>query len=244
MADHHRSTGGRLERVGSPESRRAIEQLCLRGMATALDAQELERRESDRLREERREQQLRRRDLLDAIHVPLDDDARRRVIRGEYQDRPAILAVREAIGLARPTRFLVLAGGFDARRSVGTGKTTAAAHALVSLGGGLYLESAELATLARSTRWEDRERLRLAQEVDCLVVDEIGIEVDRQARAARDVALFAAVNRRQAKPKVTILISNKPGRELFASLDPRVRSRMVPSMRIIDCTGEDMRRTA
>lgn len=240
--DRSRDTGGRAERIGTESTRSALEQLCLRGMATAADVETIQRREAERLREERREHMIRRRDLLDALHVPLDDDARRRVIRGEYQDRPAILAVKEAISLARPTRFLVLAGGHDARRSVGTGKTTAAAHALVSLGGGLYLESAELATLSRSTRWEDRERLRLAQEVDCLVVDEIGIEADRAARSARDVALFAVVNRRQAKPKITILISNKPGRDLFASLDPRVRSRMAPSVRVIDCTGEDMRR--
>lgn len=240
--DDARSTRGAPERIGASGAREALEQLCLRGMATAVDAQAIERREAERLREERRERMIRRRDLLDASHVPLDDDARRRVIREEYADRPAILAVREAIGLARPTRYLVLAGGYDARRSVGTGKTTAAAHALVSLGGGLYLESAELATLARSTRWEDRERLRLAQEVDCLVIDEIGIEADRAARAARDAALFAAINRRQSKPKLTILISNKAGRELLASLDPRVRSRMAPSMRVIDCTGEDMRR--
>lgn len=244
MADRPRGTLGLLERAVTPETQAQLAQLSLRCIETAVDVHDIQRREDERLRAERREQQLRRRDLLDAMHVPLDDDARRRVIRGEYQDRPAILAVREAIGLGRPIRFLVLAGGNDARRSVGTGKTTAAAHALVSLGGGLYLESSELATLARSTRWEDRERLRLAQEVDCLVIDEIGIEVDRQARAARDVALFAAVNRRQSRPKLTILVSNKQGRELFASLDPRVRSRMAPSMRIIDCTGEDMRRTA
>lgn len=219
----------------------ALRQLCLAGMRNAVDAREVERYEADRLREERKARMVRRRDVLDMLHVPLDDDARRRVIRDDYRETAALLAVREALSLSRPIRYLVLTGGADPRHSVGTGKTTAAAHALTSCGGGVYIESATLSTCARSLRWEDRERLRMAHEAECLVIDELGIELDERARTARDVALFDVINKRQCKPKITILASNLSTRDLFASLDPRVRSRMGKALRIVDCTGVDMR---
>ena len=221
-----------------------ITQLCLAGMALALSDGEIQAREDARRREEQRHERERRRDLLESLHIPLDDDGRRRVIRGELRETRALLAVKAALALARPTRFVLLTGGSDSGRSVGTGKTTAAAHALVAMGGGVYIESAELATLAGSRRWEDRERLRLAREAECLVVDEIGVEASSAARTARDSALFDIVNRRQAKPKITVLITNLTTADVIKQLDERVRSRMRQSIAIVDCTGEDMRRAA
>lgn len=219
-----------------------ITQLCLRGMAHALSDDEIQRREDARHRDELRLQRERRAEVLEGLHVPLDDDGRRRVIRGELIETAALQAVRVALGLARPHRFVLLTGGRDSGRSVGTGKTTAAAYALVAMGGGIYIESAELATLAGSRRWEDRERMRLAREAECLVVDEIGVEAGAAARTARDAALFDVINRRQSKPKITVLITNLSTAALVKQLDERVRSRMRSSMVVVDCTGDDMRR--
>lgn len=226
------------------DMRAELEQLCLRGMQTALDEGEIQRRENARRREEMRERRVKRRDILDAMHVPLDDDGRARVIREDLRETKPLLAVKTALGLSRPHRFVLLTGGNDSGRSVGTGKTTAAAYALVTLGGGLYIESSELATIAASRRFEDRERMRLAREVECLVVDELGVEASRDARTARDAALFDIVNRRQSKPKVTILITNLSTRDITTQLDERVRSRMRQSFVVVDCTGNDMRRAA
>lgn len=225
-------------------TRQDIEGLIKQAELFALDPSEIQRREDFRRREEARERHERRKAILDELHIPLDDDGRRRVIRGELCETRALLAVKAALALARPTRFVLLTGGSDSGRSVGTGKTTAAAHALVAMGGGVYIESAELATLAGSRRWEDRERLRLAREAECLVVDEIGVEASASARTARDAALFDIVNRRQAKPKITVLITNLATADVVKQLDERVRSRMRQSIAIVDCTGEDMRRAA
>lgn len=219
-----------------------LEQLCLRGMQTAMDEEHIREREEAHRRERAREERMRRKDILDAMHVPLDDDGRARVIRGDLSETRPLAAVRTALGVSRPHRFVLLTGGDNAGKSVGTGKTTAAAHALVSMGGGLYIESAELATIAASRRFEDRERMRLAREVECLVVDELGVEPTRDARTARDVALFDIVNRRQSRPKITILITNLTTKAITAQLDERVRSRMRSSYIVVDCTGEDMRR--
>lgn len=225
-------------------TRADIESLIAQSAQFAMDPSEIHRREDFRRREEARERHERRKLVLDELHIPLDDDGRRRVIRGELRETRALLAVQAALGLSRPTRFVLLTGGNDSGRSVGTGKTTAAAHALVAMGGGIYIESAELATLAGSRRWEDRERLRMAREAECLVVDEIGVEASASARTARDAALFDVVNRRQSKPKITILITNLTTAEVIKQLDERVRSRMRQSIVIVDCTGEDMRRAA
>lgn len=225
-------------------TRADIEGLIKQAELFAMDPSEIQRREDYRRREEIREARKRREEILDELHIPLDDDGRKCVIRGALRETQALLAVRAALALARPTRFVLLTGGSDSAKSVGTGKTTAAAHALVAMGGGIYIESAELATLAGSRRWEDRERLRMAREAECLVVDEIGVEASASARTARDAALFDVVNRRQSKPKITILITNLTTAEVIKQLDERVRSRMRQSIVIVDCTGEDMRRAA
>lgn len=223
-------------------TRADIEGLIKQAELFAMDPEEIQRREDYRRREEIREARKRREEILSELHIPLDDDGRRRVIRGDLRETRALLAVRAALALARPTRFVLLTGGSDSAKSVGTGKTTAAAHALVAMGGGLYVEAAEIATLAGSFRWEDRERLRLAREVECLVVDEIGLEASSAARTARDSALFDVINRRQSKPKITVLISNLTTSDVIRQLDERVRSRMRQSLVIVDCTGDDMRR--
>jgi DNA replication protein DnaC len=70
------------------------------------------------------------------------------------------------------------------------------------------------------------------------------VEASRDARTARDAALFDIVNRRQSRPKVTILITNLATRDITRQLDERVRSRMRQSFVVVDCTGEDMRRAA
>lgn len=216
--------------------------LAERGRALAIDAKEIQAYETERVRQERRETRERRKEILDGLHVPLDDDGCARVIRADYVETPALLAVKTAMSLARPTRFLLLTGGKNAGKSVGTGKTTAAAHALVSMGGGVYIESNELATVAASRRFEDRERIRLAREAEILVVDEFGVEATIAQRTARDVALFDVVNRRQSKPKITILITNLTTNAIVKQLDERVRSRMRSSLVVVDCTGDDMRR--
>jgi DNA replication protein DnaC len=225
-------------------TREDIEGIIRQAELFAMDPEEIQRREDARHREELRQLRERRASILDELHIPLDDDGRRRVIRGELSDTRALQAIRIALGLRRPHRFVLLTGGSDSGRSVGTGKTTAAAHALVAMGGGVYIESAELATLAGSRRWEDRERVRMAREAECLVVDEIGVEAGVAARTARDAALFDVVNRRQSKPKITVLITNLATGDVIKQLDERVRSRMRQSIAIVDCTGEDMRRRA
>lgn len=221
--------------------RTEIEQLCLAGMRTAMQDEEIRAREAAMRQSEERLRREHRREVLEAMHVPVDDDARRRIIRDDLEDTTALVAVRAALALARPTRFLMLTGGKNPGKSVGTGKTTAAAYALVTVGGGLYIESAELATIAGSRRWEDRERMRVAREVDCLVVDELGVEASASARQARDAALFDIVNRRQSRPKITILITNMSDAAITKSLDERVRSRMRASFSMVGCVGNDMR---
>lgn len=228
--------------MSEPQSLKVmIEQMCLAGMQSAMADSDIQAREDARRREETRARWERRQEILDALHVPLDDDGRRCVVRGEYRETRAMLAVQQALALSRPTRFVLLTGGVDSSKSVGTGKTTAAAHALVTLGGGMYIESNELATIGSSRRWEDRERMRLAREVECLVVDELGVE-ERDRRTARDVALFDVINRRQSRPRLTVLVSNLTTAELTKQLDERIRSRMRQSIAIVECTGDDLRK--
>lgn len=222
--------------------REQLSMLAERGRTLAIDASEIQAYETERVRQERREARERRKEILSGLHVPLDDDGAARVIRADYVETPALLAVKAAMVLSRPTRFLMLTGGKNAGASVGTGKTTAAAHALVSMGGGVYIESNELATVAASRRFEDRERMRLAREAEVLVVDEFGVEATIAQRTARDAALFDVINRRQSKPKITILISNLTTNAIVKQLDERVRSRMRSSLVVVDCTGTDMRR--
>lgn len=182
-----------------------------------------------------------RRQMLDVLHVPLDDDGRRRLVAREYAETTAMLAVQEAMGPRSSTRFLLLVGGArSASRSVGTGKTLAAAHALLAYGGGVYVEHRDLPHLRASYQRDDRERWRLIRESTCVVVDELGL-VDPRLVEAASTALFDVVNYRQSRPKLTIMIGNVSGADVPRVLDERARSRMGASMRVVDCSGRDLR---
>lgn len=182
-----------------------------------------------------------RRSLLDVLHVPLSDDGRRRLIARDYRETTAMLAVQEALGHRSPIRFLLLVGGStSAARSVGTGKTLAAAHALLSYGGGVYVEHRDLPHLRDSYQRDDRDRWRMIRESTCVVVDELGF-VDERLVERASVALFDVVNYRQSRPKLTIMIGNVSGTDVPRVLDQRARSRMGASMRVVDCTGPDLR---
>lgn len=214
----------------------------LKGIPVATPEQ-IEAYEQNKRNEERKALWTRRKELLESMPaIPLDDSAITRVIREDYQERPAMFAVKAALSVKSPTRYLMLTGGADAKKSVGVGKTTAAAHALVTLGGGHYVYSDDLAPLASSIHRDDRAQMAALEQCRCLVIDELGIEASDGRRRARDAALFRLIDRRQGRPKLTILVSNLDIKTLMQQFDPRLRSRLQQAMHAEDCTGKDMRR--
>lgn len=216
----------------------------LKGIPVA-SAEAIEAYERNKVAEEKKALWKRRKELLESMPaIPLDDTAITRVIKEDYLERPAMLAVKTALSAKSQTRYLMLAGGADAKRSVGVGKTTAAAHALVTLGGGHYVYSDDLAPLASSIHRDDRAQMAALEQCRCLVIDELGIEASDGRRRARDAALFRLIDRRQGRPKLTILVSNLDIKTLMQQFDPRLRSRLQQAMHAEDCTGADMRRAA
>jgi DNA replication protein DnaC len=245
----HKDAAQRLRDAKTKAAAKPVRQGTLTGFEAIVarlpvaSAEAIEAYERNKLAEERKALWLRRKELLESMPaIPLDDAAITRVIKEDYRERPAMLAVKAALSLKSPTRYLLLTGGADAKKSVGVGKTTAAAHALVTLGGGQYVYSDDLAPLASSIHRDDRAQMSTLEQCRCLVIDELGIEASDARRRARDAALFRLVDRRQGRPKLTIMITNLHAKTLMEQFDPRLRSRLQQAMHIEDCSGLDMRR--
>lgn len=119
----------------------------------------------------------------------------------------------------------------------GVGKTVAAAWLLLAEGG-RYVSASELAVL-HSARWgAERERYQSLLGSRVLVVDEIGTEADRSAAAA----IHEVIDRRQASPRLTLLLGNIRKRQLAERYDARTLDRLRACATVIELTGQSMRR--
>lgn len=129
----------------------------------------------------------------------------------------------------------------------GTGKSHLAAAALLQLAPDHSCLYATVSQVIRSVRdtWrkesETSERQiikRLGNDIDLLVLDEVGVQYGTDAERN---TLFDILDRRYADMRPTILISNQQGEELKETLGDRLYDRMRETQRLVAFTGESYR---
>jgi len=148
------------------------------------------------------------------IFDELDDDAKRAVLANRARPELPTERVKEWWSVRRPLDpdqapsgppWLFLCGG------KGCGKSTAAAHVLAREWGLYTIMSTLMADYTTWKRAKPHERhssmFERYKRSGVLVLDELGMEKDSEAEAARE-AFFALVNGRQSKRTHTIVISN------------------------------------
>lgn len=138
-------------------------------------------------------------------------------------------------GSAKPLTTMALVG------LTGRGKTFAGAWLLSRLGG-RYVTSEELRRMVVSTHWRESTALERLLSTRCLVIDDLGGELDAVTAAA---AVLVAVNRRSGSGRAwTALTSNLPESEFRERYGERTIRRIEHRGAIIEVAGEDLRRKA
>jgi len=143
------------------------------------------------------------------------------------------MAVRS--GSAKPLTTLALTG------LTGRGKTLAGAY-IVSQLGGRYVTAEDLRRLVVGTHWREGAELERLLNARCVVVDELGGELDASTAAA---AVLKLVNRRSGSGRAwTLLTANLPEPEFRERYGERTVRRIEHRGAIIEVAGEDLRRKA
>jgi DNA replication protein DnaC len=138
-------------------------------------------------------------------------------------------------GSAKPLTTIALVG------LTGRGKTLAGSW-LISRLGGRYVTAEDLRRLVVSTHWRETAALDRLLSTRCLVIDDLGGELDAATAAA---AVLVAVNRRSGSGNAwTALTGNLPEVEFRDRYGERTIRRIEHRGAIIEVTGEDLRRKA
>ena len=97
---------------------------------------------------------------------------------------------------------------------------------------GWYVMSEDL------VRWHRRDDIQWARarRANCLVIDDVGTEVEHDLARAM---VFATMNARSGL--ATVITSNKTSEEFKAWVDPRMMSRLMQYAHLVDCRGPDLR---
>lgn len=120
----------------------------------------------------------------------------------------------------------------------GRGKTAAAGW-LLAEEGGYYVTADELRRKVVSPSWKDRDWLDHFCQGHCVVIDDLGTEVDA---AGANAALFEVVNRRLPMRRAfTVLTGNLNEEEFRARYDSRTIRRLEDAGTIIVVDGADLR---
>jgi len=122
--------------------------------------------------------------------------------------------------------------------ATGGGKTVAAAHAVASLDGAVYLRARRLCDLYGSYHRDDRAALERLYAAPVAVVDEVSIELgERKLGAALDEAFDA----RQGARRITLVIGNVKVGQLGRMLGGQTHSRMKDRVDWVQTAESDMR---
>lgn len=189
----------------------SVEQLHSLADKRTREADDLQRR-SERLRYARR-------------YVTDEDFAR---IVSRRLDTPAASAVSSWLDTS--SAFLVLCGGR------GTGKTVAALHAIASCGGQI-VTSIEVGRAWRNEHDEARALRTRILNAHLLVIDDIGVELDKEAVK---VALQEVVNARQSVHR-TVITTNLSRAVFDKSFDDRTIERIHHRGVCVSVPGTSMR---
>jgi DNA replication protein DnaC len=133
----------------------------------------------------------------------------------------------------RPVSALALLG------ETGRGKTFAVAWLLARVGG-MYITAEAMRRLFVSTHYRDSRRFDELLEQRCLVIDDVGTELDALTAQA---AMFEAVNRRVGNSRAwTGLTGNITAAEFKDRYGERTVRRIEHQGAIVEVSGDDMRR--
>lgn len=177
----------------------------------------------------------RRHDALTASGIPLTDANMDAVVDGTLLSTQAL---RTTIAwLAGPRQVLVLVG------DMGTGKTTAAAHAAMTRlarGPFVYVKEPTLARWVMFARYD--RQWSAAVEAQTLVVDEVGTAEQRDFADAR-AGLSRIVDDRIGQGRRTIVIGNLSEADLARRYDARMLDRLRDVGFVAEVRGPSMRGT-
>lgn len=147
----------------------------------------------------------------------------------------ALKAVREFVALnSDDTNTLALVG------KVGTGKTFAASWAIAEKGG-TYVKLDRLLELRLSwDRDEKREYARIRESRGIVVIDELGIELDRDRSPA---VLCDVIDERRKSGCRTILVSNLSRQQIEERYGERTFNRLADMCVFQSCVGPSLRQS-
>jgi DNA replication protein DnaC len=153
-----------------------------------------------------------------------------------YSETSTLTAVRNALrgrakrDLEKP--FIMLLG------SVGTTKTSAAAHAIASIPGGRCIDAGILCDIQGS--FADRPRLTELRESPVVLVDEI----KKELLATRKLGpiLCDLIDARRGGRRITIFNANMLAKELAGAFPEQTRSRLRGRVDWVQVAGEDLRK--
>lgn len=192
--------------------------------------------------------------IASGIWQELDDDARVSILTNRCRDEKPLMRVRAWYAKRHPSNpdeqpsgppWVFLCG------PRGVGKTTAAAWVLARQRGVMVTMSTLLADFAAWKRARPDERYASAFErhkrASVFVLDELGMERDRDADTARE-AMFALVNARQSRRTDTIVLTNLSREMLIARVregvyDERTHDRLRGLAVVLGFEGESLRRS-
>ena len=178
----------------------------------------------------RGEEHERRRAALAAIR------AKRAPRLPAYTETLPLSSVRRALW-ARAKRdlekpFLMLLG------SVATTKTSAAAHAIASIPGGMCIDAKVLCEI--QGQWAERERIAKLREAPVVVVDEIKKGLLTESKLGP--ILCDLIDARRGGRRITIFNANMLAKELAPAFTEQTRSRLRGRVDWVQVAGEDLRK--
>lgn len=229
--------GRRVERARPSHLRLVMPPLEVIAEAEAELAAELQASQAAHDARQAERTMKRRRELLETSGLRLRPEAVAMLIRGKEWETETLAKVRAWVSTVRhpdAKRLLVLLG------STGTGKTMAAAWALLKLGGGLGVKARKLPGLEMAHFGPQAEHYQRLVKGKLCVVDEIGT-MDAKKEAS---SLGELIDDRIGRP--TILIGNLPPKNedktgFLQRYHERFYSRLAEVGVVVDCTGPDLR---
>lgn len=182
--------------------------------------------------EERVERQQQRAARLRRAAPPLLDSDMNLIITDNVARTKFIDAIGQWSTVARDKPILILGG------AVGRGKSFAAAYALAARGG-MYIGAQEIVRIFAAQFGEEVNDQTRALSCRCLVLDDVGTELNRAAMAH---VLLRCVDERRQHGRRTVITTNFP-RSAFRKEynDPRLHSRLDQSSVYVADKGDDMR---
>lgn len=227
---------------------------AVRAAAAGMTLEEYDAQEAAREAAEIERKRLRAREeavcrALRRSGLSLPSDSEREIVGGGLrEDTTPMRAVRRWLDSQIPA--LVLCGG------VGTGKTVAAAAAVVAramaeadraesggLRGELCVSGCRAAELGvRSAPYRDElSRVELVHlDAELFVLDDLGTEAKQDARFSE--ALFVLVDSRQTVRRRTLITTNLAPADIRPRYGDRVADRLNHIGRAVQCRGESLRR--